>query len=216
MRCRKILLTITKSPEEVIPTEIFDHELRIVQQLFGDAIQVLGRVVDGDGKPVLGECGTPEEEYGRLRAIYSWVDEHQTVNAAELAYSNDTERLRVAMREGVSDELLEELSLSVSDRDHEGVARVRAEKPAVVKDPFASKETLAKLLDHMGIAYDRKASRFRLDRAFTNALEERAEGCGVDTDAVRSNADLLALLPKIEAAEAAMAERKARGSAAAA
>ena len=66
MQCGKPVVMVEKSPEETRPTQIFEHELKIMRSLY-PTLRVVGRVLDEKGKRATFPLGTPEEEFNRRR-----------------------------------------------------------------------------------------------------------------------------------------------------
>ena len=207
MECGKVLVLIQKSALESIPVDVFEHEVRILLGVSGGNVQVLGKMLDDKGNQIRLECGSAVEELDRLRGAYDWMDGGRGVNAAEMAFGNDPHRLHQAMKEGLSEtdrELIERSGVSETVQGIEPLVAPTAAPP--VKDRYLTVADLRRTLDELGVDWEKKEKRYGLLQKVRHAIEIRAEDVGVDTDAVRSDEELLGLLPAIAAAEAARAE----------
>ena len=190
MRCGKLIVEVPKSNEETIPTEIFEHELRIVRALY--AVRVVGRVVDAKGKRRTFPLGTPEEEFERLKARYSNVgpDGGGGLNAAELAYSKDPAALGEAMRAGVGDE------------EVRGAAAAEEEEPPAPREDYWSAEQWQDFMTWQGIAGWKKSwGAYQLRNLALEQVALRGAKVGVTLDDMRCDDDVRAKVSEIEVAE---------------
>ena len=200
MQCGKLVVVVEKSPEETLPTEIFEHELRIMRSLY-PALRVAGRVLDAKGKRATFPLGTPEEELDRLMGRYMNVgpDGGVALNAAKVAYP-DPYRLHEAMRAGVDDEEIR------------SAGEPEAPVP-LIADPhveYWSAEQWRHFMTHHGIAGWKKTwSAYQLRNKALEAVALRGATVGVTLDDMQQDQDLVAKMADIEAAEERELKREA-------
>ena len=202
MRCGKLVVMVEKSLEETLPTEIFEHELRIMQGIYpASKVRVAGRVLDAKGKRATFDLGTPEQEHVRLMERYTNMGPEGSagLNAAKVSYPNP-HVLHEAMRDGVGDAELR--------------AAGEPEAPVpLVADPqveYWSAEQWRNFMTHHGIAGWKKTwSAYQLRNKALEAVAVRGATVGVTLDDMQQDQDLIAKLADIEAAEEREAQREA-------
>lgn len=200
MKCGKLVVEVQKSPEETIPTEIFEHELRIMRGMF-PSLRVVGRVLNPrTGKRVRIELGPPEAEMERLKARYANLLSPAGVglSAFTVAYQNDAHRLGEAMREGVGDEELGGAGAPEEDAP---------EDPARV-DYWTAEQWQSFLSQQAIRGWKRSWGAYRLRNLALVELELRGAKVGVTLDDMRCDEDAHAIAAEIEVAEEREAQKE--------
>ena len=200
MQCGKLVVVVEKSLEETLPTEIFEHELKIMRYLY-PGVRVAGRVLDAKGKRATFPLGSPEEELERLMGRYMNADIEggAGLNVAKVSYPSP-HALYEAMHAGVTD------------------AEIRAagepEAPVLLEaDPhveYWSAEQWRNFMTHHGIAgWKKNWSAYQLRNKALEAVAVRGATVGVTLDDMRCDGDLIAKMADVEAAEEREAKKEA-------